>query len=165
MLVRYDRDPVIKAKGDQKSKGEFLEERITLSSIRTPRLGVRGSAARRQAMNRQQRQQQGGGGGGRDMDIRGGRQGQPRRAGRRPQGPAQGPEDDYLPREAKEFGRQVTLISEHERKMENPLKGVNPFDQEVRLDPRGQRQELVKKCYAELVWHGKDESNATTGRC
>ena len=81
-----------------------------------------------------------------------------------------------MAREAKEFvrqmtiGRQVTLISEYERKMENPPKGVNPVKKfgSIRVaNAKGDEEnvallELVKKGDAELVWHGKDESNRSS---
>jgi len=173
VVVRYDRDPVIKAEGEQKGKGlEFMEERVTLSSIRTPRLGLRGRAAtsareRNQQQNQRQNQQRKDGDGD-DKDKK-----QDNRRNNQRKDPTL---DEYLARDARELvremtiGRQVTFISEYSRTNDtmpkNDARRTKKFGSIKVMDAKGNEKnvalELVKKGFAELVWHGKDESNRSS---
>jgi len=160
--VRYDRDvPPESVTKSATKKGEFFEERISLSSIRTPRLGVRGAAADaiRQRNQRQKKDEKGN-----------------QRTQMRYSDPTL---DEYLARDARELvrkmtiGRQVTLITEYTRGIPQGGQGGGKprmmnkkFGSILVTDAKGNSQnvalELIKKGFAELVWHGKDESDRSS---
>merc|ERR1712087_195864 len=126
-------------------KGRDKTERYTLSSIRAPRLGTRGGYAPQSKTEK----------------------------GRGGYSAKYATPDEYLSREAKEMvrqkciGKEVRLIYEYSR--ENQFARDNKskekkFASIYVTNPKTKKEEnlaleLIKKGYAELVWHSKNESN------